>query len=64
MQIARSDLVTLMSGAIPDSARSTYLCVVAAKMIHYTMIVGTLRNSLRSLARRPGKALLFLIIIP
>ena len=31
---------------------------------HYTMIVGVLRNSLRSLARRPGKTLFFLIIIP
>ncbi len=30
---------------------------------HYTMIVGTLRNSLRSLARRPGKPLVFLIIL-
>jgi hypothetical protein len=28
------------------------------------MIVGVLRNSLRSLARRPGKTLFFLIIIP
>ena len=31
---------------------------------HYTMIVALLRNSLRSLARRPGKPAVFLIIIP